>query len=86
MLCDGSPAFVLGLNLVGLRRNGIKRDAFSQLKEAYRLLYRSDYNIKQAIQELEKMEAGEKLQTLKAFLLADTSRGISKKIKSKSNQ
>jgi UDP-N-acetylglucosamine acyltransferase len=38
---DGKSTFVVGLNLVGLRRAGISREEIDQLKAAYRLIYRS---------------------------------------------
>jgi UDP-N-acetylglucosamine acyltransferase len=41
MLIDGVSTSVVGLNRVGLRRNGYSVDQVSQLKAAYRLIYRS---------------------------------------------
>jgi UDP-N-acetylglucosamine acyltransferase len=38
---DGATTTVVGLNLVGLRRNGFTASDVAQLKEAYRLIYRS---------------------------------------------
>lgn len=38
---DGKSTFVVGLNLVGLRRAGFSQEAIEQLKAAYRLIYRS---------------------------------------------
>ncbi len=38
---DGKSTFVVGLNLVGLRRAGFTRGEVDQLKAAYRLIYRS---------------------------------------------
>jgi UDP-N-acetylglucosamine acyltransferase len=38
---DGKSSYVVGLNQVGLRRNGFSRDEITQLKAAYRLIYRS---------------------------------------------
>jgi len=34
------PARVVGLNTVGLSRNGISEESISHLKKAYKLLYR----------------------------------------------
>ncbi len=41
MMTDGNPAFVRGLNLVGLKRAGFSRDDIRTLKQAYRLLFQS---------------------------------------------
>ncbi|MBN1590382.1 MAG: acyl-ACP--UDP-N-acetylglucosamine O-acyltransferase [Pirellulales bacterium] len=38
---DGSSSYVVGLNQIGLRRAGYAPDQIRQLKEAYRILYRS---------------------------------------------
>ncbi len=38
---DGQSTKVVGLNLVGLRRNGFGMDAIRELKQAYRLAFRS---------------------------------------------
>ena len=38
---DGLSTCVVGLNRIGLRRNGFSRDEIAQLKDAYRLIYRS---------------------------------------------
>lgn len=44
---------VAGLNLVGLRRAGVGRDAVREIKEAYLLLYRSGLLRKQAIDRMQ---------------------------------
>lgn len=41
MMTDGVPATVRGLNLVGLKRAGLRRDDIRALKEAYQILFRS---------------------------------------------
>ena len=43
-----------GLNLVGLRRAGLGKDSISQLKEAYRILYRSGLPLDEALMEIEQ--------------------------------
>jgi UDP-N-acetylglucosamine acyltransferase len=40
VMIDGQTGMVVGLNLVGLRRNGYSADDIAQLKAAYRLVYR----------------------------------------------
>ncbi len=41
VLVDGISNYIVGLNLVGLRRAGITRDEIKDLKAAYRVIYRS---------------------------------------------
>ena len=41
MLVAGDPAFVAGLNSVGLARAGMPLEIRTQLKKAFRILYRT---------------------------------------------
>ncbi len=52
--CDGHPARVYGLNLVGLRRQKISRDTVHQLDHAFRILFNSGQSIRHALEQLEK--------------------------------
>jgi UDP-N-acetylglucosamine acyltransferase len=54
MIADGNPAVVRGVNVVGLERHGVTADTIRILKEAYRILYRSNLNTKQAVAEMTK--------------------------------
>jgi UDP-N-acetylglucosamine acyltransferase len=51
-IADGNPAEVRGFNKVGLERAGFSEEAVRTIKEAYRIIYRSKLNLKQAIEEL----------------------------------
>lgn len=53
MLVDGRPSKVYGLNVRGLRRAGIPAEVRDSLKQAYRLIYRSNLNVSQAIEQIE---------------------------------
>jgi UDP-N-acetylglucosamine acyltransferase len=55
--CDGHPARVYGLNLVGLRRHKIERDSIHQLNRAFGILFNSGLSVKHAIERLEKETA-----------------------------
>lgn len=46
----GNPVKLYGLNTVGLQRNGMEEDTIRELKRAYRLFFRSDLNVTQAIE------------------------------------
>ncbi len=56
MMADGNPAKVRGINVEGLRRKEIPRETVYALKEAHRLLYRSDLNRAQAIEAIAASE------------------------------
>ncbi len=49
----GNPLKLYGLNSVGLQRNGFAEDVVRELKRAYRLFFRSDMNVSQALQQAE---------------------------------
>jgi UDP-N-acetylglucosamine acyltransferase len=49
---DGNSGFVVGLNSVGLRRNGFSNEDIGQLKAAYRLIYRSGLRWRQILDRL----------------------------------
>lgn len=53
MMADGRPSNVLDLNVVGLRRSGVTAAVRADLKQVYKLLYRSDMNISQALETIE---------------------------------
>ncbi|HEX9220955.1 MAG TPA: acyl-ACP--UDP-N-acetylglucosamine O-acyltransferase [Gemmatimonadaceae bacterium] len=46
----GNPVKLYGLNTVGLQRGGMDDATILELKRAYRLLFRSDHNVTQAIE------------------------------------
>lgn len=54
MMTDGRPNEVVGLNVLGLRRAGIHPQVRSGLRKAFRLLYRSGYNLSQAIEAIQR--------------------------------
>ncbi len=50
---DGTTGCIVGLNLVGLRRNGYAAADIAELKAAYRLIYRSGLKFKDMLRQLE---------------------------------
>ena len=48
----GNPLRVSGLNTVGLRRAGFDPETMKTLGEAYRLIFRSDLNVSQAVEKI----------------------------------
>lgn len=52
MIADGNPAQIRGINKVGMERNAFPAETMRMIKEAYRILYRSDFNVKQAAEQI----------------------------------
>ena len=75
MLCGGRPARAQGVNVVGLRRAKIAPATREEIRQAYRLLYRSGLNVSQALEAMEKDLHSEEAKHLMAFIRA-SKRGI----------
>lgn len=76
MIVDGNPAEVRSVNKVGLERRGFSEDAIRALREAQRLLYRKNLNVKQALSAIEDLDdEGGVLADLLEFIRA-SERGI----------
>lgn len=54
VMCGGRPGVAQGLNVVGMRRAGISQAVRTEVKEAFRLLYRSGLNTTQALEAIRK--------------------------------
>jgi len=52
--CDGHPARVYGLNLIGLRRKGISHDSIKKIDQAFKLIFNSGLSVKHALERVEK--------------------------------
>ncbi len=52
LIADGNPAVIRGINKVGLERAGVPDETMRQLKEAYRLLYRSKLSLREAVKQM----------------------------------
>jgi UDP-N-acetylglucosamine acyltransferase len=69
MMADGRPTEVVGLNVLGLRRAGVGAPSRAGLKQAYRLFYRSNLNLSQAIEAVEtEVEPTEEREYLLEFM------------------
>lgn len=72
----GNPIKLYGLNTVGLQRNGFAEEVVRELKRAYRLFFRSELNVSQALAKAEQElhMTGE----VKEFVdfVANSSRGV----------
>jgi UDP-N-acetylglucosamine acyltransferase len=77
-LVEGNPAEVHGLNSVGLRRRNFASETIAELKNAYKLIYRSGNNVRQAIGLLQSEVTSDAGKALLAFLEAPSERGILK--------
>lgn len=68
-IVDGNPAEPRALNVIGLRRQGLDEEQISALKRAFRLLFRSELNVSDAIEQiLADIEQTPQVQRLVEFM------------------
>ena len=75
MMVHGESAIVAH-NVVGMRRAGYDREAIHEIREAYRLLYRSGQTFRRSVEQLAERVQTPAGQKLVAFLTAPSKRGI----------
>ncbi|MDD4980969.1 MAG: acyl-ACP--UDP-N-acetylglucosamine O-acyltransferase [Candidatus Omnitrophica bacterium] len=81
--CDGHPARVYGLNLIGLRRSGISKESMTQLSRAFKIFFSEGLTIKHALGKVEKeIKAGNEVSYLINFI-KKSQRGVSRSCLSK---
>lgn len=72
----GNPVKLYGLNTIGLQRSGMDEETIRELKRAYRLLFRSDLNVTQAIERAQtELEPLPEVKELISFVEA-SERGV----------
>lgn len=78
MIADGNPARVRGINKTGLERHGFTSDTRRDINQAYRILYRNNLNVGQAIEQIRAdLTESAELEHLITFVTA-SARGIIK--------
>ena len=68
-MADGRPSKIHGLNVRGLRRNGVEQEQRNQIGKAFKLLYRSELNTTQALERIrQEVPNSETLEYLISFI------------------
>jgi UDP-N-acetylglucosamine acyltransferase len=76
--CDGHPARVYGLNIIGLRRKGILHDSIKKIDQAFKLIFNSGLSAKHALEKVEKeIEKTEEIKYLINFIKS-SERGLTR--------
>ena len=76
VLASGEPLRYVGINSIGLRRRGFSQGVRTQLKQVYRRIYRSNQNLRQAVEGI-KTDFGSspEVETVLAFI-GNSGRGL----------
>ena len=76
LIADGNPAEVRGVNMIGLERRGFSSESIRELREAYKIIYRSNKNTAQALEQLrEEFPKSDTVGALVTFITS-SDRGI----------
>ncbi len=80
MLCEGNPAYIRGINLVGLKRRGFSKTAIQEIKTVYKSVFRSEKNLSQALADISQQDlTTSEAAYLLDFIKVDSPRGLTKK-------
>ncbi len=67
--CAREPAAYCGLNLIGLRRHGFSSETIEQIHNAYRLIYQSNLQLKDALNRIrEELPQTEEIKYIVEFI------------------
>lgn len=73
----GNRAGLNGLNIVGLKRQNFERDEIHELRKAYRLLFAREGNLKERLDDVDKMFPDNPyVQKIVKFVRADSGRSL----------
>lgn len=83
---DGNPARVVGLNSVGLKRNGVSKESITNIRQMYKVFFRSNLNVSQVMETWNKSVDNtdpyvEKFHTF----IKNCTRGVYKKTRTSKN-
>jgi UDP-N-acetylglucosamine acyltransferase len=76
MIADGNPAEVRGINMVGLERRGFSPETLRDIREAYKVIYRSNLNTTQGLESLRANFPDSKSVAHLTDFIASSERGI----------
>jgi UDP-N-acetylglucosamine acyltransferase len=78
VLAAGHPAEPRSVNLEGLKRRGFSEDQIRAIRNAYRLLYRSELKLEEALVQLRAMAAGHEVLAIFVDFIAQSTRGLAR--------
>lgn len=76
----GTDNEIAGLNVVGIKRGGFSTDDRKEIKEVFKTVYRSQLNLKQALEKLDEKQWGEASLKMINFLKSESKKGFCLKL------
>ena len=78
MLATGQPAEPRAVNLEGLKRRGFTEEQTRAIRNAFRVLYRSELKLEEAVAQLREMSASQDCLRLLADFIEGSTRGLAR--------
>lgn len=78
VLAAGQPAEPRAVNIEGLKRRGFTEEQMRAIRNAFRVLYRSELKLEEATAQLQKMAAEHQVLDILASFLAASRRGLAR--------
>ncbi len=76
-MVTGNRAYLNGLNILGLKRNGFDREQIHNLRKGYRMLFSNEGTLKERLEDVEKMFAGDPcIERVAQFIRAESDRSL----------
>jgi acyl-[acyl-carrier-protein]--UDP-N-acetylglucosamine O-acyltransferase (EC 2.3.1.129) len=76
VMVGGRPTRPHGINSVGMERNGISPETVRQIRKAYKILYKNNLRLEDAIEEMEDLAGETKELSNMVSFLRNVTRGI----------
>lgn len=78
MIASGYPAKIHGINVVGLRRHEFSSDVIALIKQAYKIIFRSEHTVKEVKEKLKELSEGCKEILILIDFLNVSQRGLAR--------
>jgi UDP-N-acetylglucosamine acyltransferase len=79
-MVEGNPAYLVGINLVGLRRRGFSEERIRIISQAFKFIRDPKLNLKDALNEIKKLPQNEDIKMLIEFI-ESSKRGVIKRVR-----
>ena len=72
----GSRAYINGINIVGMKRNGFTKEEINNASEVIKIFFNDTETLKNKIEKFKKNQANKVNEIIKKFLIIETKNGI----------
>ncbi len=76
VMVGGRPTRPHGINSVGMERNGVSPEVIRKIRKAYKLLYKSNFRLEDAIEEIEDLAGESDEISMMVSFLRNVTRGL----------